>query len=120
MNEIGFRRLVIILVIIGLLLLIARTIFFQPKQLSISQALSSTDFEVVSISGIIKNLNVESDYLYFDLCEHQKCIKSILFNPNKIQSRLIQECSLSKDTVILIGKLEEYRENVELIIYSLE
>ncbi len=120
MNEIDFRRLVIILVIIGLLLLIARTIFFQPRQLSISQALTSTDFDVVSISGIIKHLKIESGYLYFDLCENQKCIKSILFNPNKNQSQLIQEYSLSKEEITILGKLEEYRENVELIIYSLE
>ena len=120
MDEISFRRLVILLVILGLLLLIAQFLFFQPRQVSISQISFLNNQDVISTHGIIKNLKVDTSYLSFELCEYQKCINSILFNPNKSQLKLITLYNLSKDTINFTGKIEVYRENIEFIVYSVK
>jgi len=119
MNEETFRRIIILFVILGLLILLIQTIFFQPKQTSVSEISISNNLEVISISGVIKNLNSEQGYISFDLCENQKCIKSILFNPNKTQIQIIESHNTNKETLNLTGKIEIYRDVAEIIIYTL-
>jgi len=120
MNEIGFRKLVILFVILGLLILIAQTFLFQPKEVLISEILYSNKQEVVFVNGIVNNLVIDSSYVSFNLCKYQRCIKCILFNPNNFLQEIIEVNNSNKQEIKVKGKIEIYRDELELIVYDVE
>jgi uncharacterized radical SAM superfamily Fe-S cluster-containing enzyme len=119
MNELAFKKIIIIFAIIGLILLICFSFFSKPNVQQISNLSKLKDGSVVSVTGIIRNVNEENNYIKFNFCENTNCIQSILFNPSSNQSEYINYLSTSKKKVTISGQYKIYMGTPEIIIYNL-
>ena len=120
MNELLFQRIVIIVSIIGLFLLSFQILFVTPKLQPISDISKIKEGAIVSISGIIKEVNEKNNYVQFNICENTRCISSVLFNPSLQQLDLINEQSITKEKIIVTGQYKLYQDQPEIIIYKLD
>lgn len=115
-----FKNLMLIIVIIGILLIIVYTYFYQPPSLSLLNDNSNYLDKVVSITGSIKNLQEKNNVLQFQVCKYTRCIDSVLFNVSKFQESKIKSRSIDKQTTTVIGKLTEYNNSLEIMVYGIK
>ena len=120
MNEITFKRIVILFSIIGLILLVVYSELFMPQEQPISNLSNLKEGTIVSISGIIKNVSEENNYVKFNLCENTSCIQSILFNPSRNQLNLINNYGITKERAVISGQYKMYMDTPEIIVYNIK
>jgi|GEM_PF-1441830 len=120
MNELLFKRIVILFSIVGLLLLLTHSFFFTPKNQSISSLYQLKEGTVLSTRGVIKELSQEDNFTKFNICEYSVCVPAILFNPSNNQTNLLNDYSLNKKQIKLTGQYKTYMDNPEIIVYKIE
>ncbi|MEI8364393.1 MAG: hypothetical protein WCF78_02965 [archaeon] len=120
MNEIAFKRIIIISSIIGLILLIIYSLFFVPKEQTIYNLSNLKEGTIISVTGIIKDVSVNNNFITFSFCENTSCIQSILFNPSSKQADLITKYSTTKERVVISGQYKKYMDIPEIIIYNIK
>ncbi len=120
MNEILFKRIVILFSIVGLILLVVYSFFFVPEEQSISSLPTLKEGTIVSTSGIIKELAVKDNLVQFQLCEYSICIQAVLFNPSNSQLDVLNNLSITKENTRLSGQYKLYMDNPEIIVYNIE
>jgi len=120
MNEITFKRIIIILSIIGLILLVIYSLFFTPQEQTISNLINLKEGTAITSIGLIKDVSVNNNYVTFSFCENTSCIQSIFFNPSSKQVDLITKYSTTKERVVVSGQYKKYMGAPEIIVYNIK
>ena len=120
MNEITFKRIVIIFSIFGLILLIIYSLFFIPQEQTISNLTNLKEGTIISTTGLIKDVSINNNQVTFSFCENTSCIQSILFNPSNKQLDQITNYSTTKERVVISGQYKKYMGTPEIIIYNIK
>ncbi len=120
MNTDSLRYLVIIVSIIGILLLTLQIYFYNPPEIRLVN--NNTDYldKVVTIKGIIKDVELKDNILFFKVCEYSRCLDCVIFNTSKNQTNNINSFTNSKNQIKLTGKYTLYNEKPELIVYNID
>jgi len=120
MNEITFKRIIIIFSIIGLILLVIYSLFFNPQEQPISNLSNLKEGTIISVIGIIKDVSINNNLVTFSFCENTSCVQSILFNPSSKQLDQITKYSTTKERVVISGQYKTYLGTPEIIIYNIK
>jgi len=99
----------LILGIIGLILLCL--ILPEEKNISINEIENFSIGEMVTISGIMKNLSITKQNAFFEI-ENNGRINAVYFNPSINQMLLLRE----NEILIATGTITSYKNKKELII----
>ena len=120
MNELVFKRTIIIFSILGLFLLIVYSLLFVPKAISISSIQDQKEGGIINVVGIIKDVSSKDNIIRFNICENTSCVSCVLFNANKNQYALINQYSLSKSEGRVSGQYKIYMNSPEVIVYNVD
>jgi len=120
MNFKFFKNLMLIITIIGVLLIVIYTNFYEPPSLNLLKDNSKYLDKVVSITGSLKNLQTKNNVLLFQVCKHTRCVNCVLFNANKFQESKIKSQTINKLDITIVGKLTEYNNSLEIIVYEIK
>lgn len=120
MNFKNLNKYLIILVVFGLFLLFLHTIFYTPKEISLLEDNTKYLNKVVAIEGVLKNLNLKNNHLFFEICEFSRCLTLVYFNISSKNLELLNEANLKNKTVKVIGNLELYNQKQQIIVYKFE
>ncbi|MFH0906029.1 MAG: hypothetical protein V1824_01680 [archaeon] len=119
MNIYKLKIFLIFLVIISLISLLFASYFYTPQFVSLDKLYSSQPVYLeksISTSGSIRSLSFQNNMAFFDICQGYKCIPSIIFNVTNNQKEIINTYTKVK----VIGRLTNYKNKNELIIYKIE
>ena len=95
--------------IIGLLLLCL--ILPEAKNININQIENYSIGEMVTITGVIKNLSITKQNAFFEI-ENNGLLNAVYFNPPLNQMLLLRE----NEILTVTGKITSYKNKKELII----
>jgi hypothetical protein len=114
-----FKRFIIIVAILGTLLLIFHTIFFNYHLLNFYEDNTIYLDEVVKITGKVKDITLKENILFFKVCQYSRCLDSVYFNISKSKQDLFYDMQNSKLSYEFIGKYTLYNNKPEFIVYKL-
>jgi uncharacterized protein YdeI (BOF family) len=90
--------------------------FYKPSTYKISEITDQQLDSIISLEGKVYSLNYNNKNLFFDLCNSGQCIKSVVFNYTNKQKQTL----INSKNIKIIGKLEEYNNSYEIIVYSIK
>ena len=110
----------IIIIIFSFLLLSYFSYFFKPAEINLFDYDQNKLIDKsISITGLIKNTDYKKDILFFEVCQYSRCLDVILFNPTSYQLDYIQDKSIDKTNLTIIGQFTIYNNKPEVIVSRL-
>lgn len=120
MNSLFFKRLVIFVSIIGILLLILFSKTYVSKTLDLTKDNSESLEKVVIVCGNLKQLELKNNNLFFKICDRLVCLDAVIFSISKKEYTTLNSNYLNYEKICLKGKYTIYNSEPELIVYNFE
>jgi len=120
MDNVYFKKIIIIASILGVLLLFFLSKTYDPPLLDLTEDNSMFLEKVVMVCGTIKNLEKNKNNLFFEVCDKSKCLSSVYFNIGNKENKYLTNNFLNSKKVCLEGRYTTYNSNPELIIFKID
>ncbi len=115
-----FKRLVILISVIAIIVLTIYTYFYTPKTYSVYDFVNrDTDHyleKTISLYGTIRNPEIRNNHLFFNICSGATCVGCVIFNYKDFQKEII----FNNTTIKVTGKYTIFNNNHEIIVHWLD
>lgn len=93
--------------------------FFEASLVSISFLLSEdAKVGVYLVSGNLKNIEIKSNVLFFELCNSYDCISGVYFNPTNKTAERLEYARETNQEITIKSRFEYYYGSPEIIAYK--